>query len=63
MGIMVDKCDVKESAIASKPFSKWPKGYPKLYGRIKKALEALVKRGNVQCAKKERAFVYWWNES
>lgn len=66
LGLMVEKFGVKEEAIASKPFNKWPKtlvmGYklPSLYTKIRLALETLVERGYAKKSTSGRAQVYWW---
>jgi hypothetical protein len=60
MGIMVEKFDVEEDAIASLPFNQWGKGLPSLYTRVRLALEKLVRDGEAKKGKSGRAQVYWW---
>ncbi len=58
-GIMIECFGVKESDI-DKSFSKWNKGDPRLYSRIRKALDKLTKQGKIKQAKRGRAVHYWW---
>lgn len=61
-GLMVKKFGFKESDIDNKPFSRWPKGAPTMYSRIRNKLEKLKEEGKVKSAKDEKAMVYWWVE-
>ena len=60
LGLMVDKFDIKESDVASKPFNLWKKGLPTMYTKIRLALEKLVKEGKVKKQKVGKAQLYWW---
>lgn len=58
-GLMIECFGVKEEDI-DKSFSKWKKGDPTLYSRIRKALDVLTKQGKIKQAKRGRAVHYWW---
>lgn len=58
-GLMIECFGVKESDI-DKSFSLWKKGDPRLYSRIRKALDRLTKEGKIKQAKRGRAVHYWW---
>lgn len=58
-GLMIECFGVKEGDI-DKSFSKWKTGDPRLYSRIRKALDKLTTQGKIKQAKKGRAVHYWW---
>ena len=58
-GIMIECFGVKQEDI-DKSFSKWKKGDPTLYSRIRKALDTLTEQGKIKQAKRGMAVHYWW---
>lgn len=59
-GLMVEKFGFQKTDIDNKPFSRWPKGAPTMYSKIRNTLEKLKEEGKVKSAKDEKAMVYWW---
>ena len=62
MGLMVECFGVKESDILGVPWTKWKKGQPSLYSRIRVCAERLYREGKVGKDKEKQAIVYWWKK-
>ena len=60
-GFMIEKFGFQKDDIDNRPFSKWPKGAPTMYSRIRQTLEKLKREGQIKSTKHEKAVVYWWS--